>query len=658
MTRFNASTAAIVVTAIVALTALGAQEPELQDLLDRLPAGCVVVAGSADVPSSFNALSRWVDPVVRALADESAIGILEAVGRELPVYLIGPAVVGIREDQSWVFLAQTEMAPAGIVRMLEGLGIGAQVGEGIIAFHPECGPSGFVAVREGCIFASDKEETLRELLAPPAPGKPPIRRDPDAAALLGRREAREASFFLYTAAGLLESLLEKAVGEDIRMAALRRVAAALLRECHLDSPSLACLHIGEQSVRLTGTIRLPGGVPLAERTLLPPELPEEWPYRLWGSGADFASRMDRVEALMEALDPDVAAEFREEMAELNADLGYDFQRDLLGNLGPWWVDVVLPARNGEDPEQVFACGLRRSDQFIRCAEGLARLAQEPWEEVEPLGGLRCFSTLMFTEPLELAVGEDRLLVARSAPALRTMHEGIGEAKVTSRETRHVWAVQGIATLRRIGELLLEEEESPALRLSLLKVPSEARALLRVGRFPNALRLEIEVEGITPQELSDSLMPPVEEAGRISGRNTYIRNLCDVGIAITLYRNDNAGEYPATLADLVPKYVPARKLVCPGDENPMTIAGDIKCSYHYVGKLLPNVPVRVIIVHDKAGNHEGGRNALFADAHVEWMEEDEFQATMKQSLELLKREGWDKYSPEQQKAIEAFYAGQR
>ncbi len=192
---------------------------------------------------------------------------------------------------------------------------------------------------------------------------------------------------------------------------------------------------------------------------------------------------------------------------------------------------------------------------------------------------------------------------------------------------------------------------------LVEITVEVWPLLRVRGFPNTLRSEIGFEKMIPQHLRDSLKPSVEEPGPKSRKADCKRNLRHIGVGIVFYRNDNADEFPATLANLYPKYMEARTFVCPGDENPRTLAGDIKCSYHYVGKLLPHAPDTAIIVYEKAGNHEGGRHVIVADGHVKWIEEDEFEARMKQSLELLKGEGWDKYSPEQQKAIEAFYAGQ-
>ncbi|HPC96868.1 MAG TPA: hypothetical protein PLU87_18125 [Sedimentisphaerales bacterium] len=41
----------------------------------------------------------------------------------------------------------------------------------------------------------------------------------------------------------------------------------------------------------------------------------------------------------------------------------------------------------------------------------------------------------------------------------------------------------------------------------------------------------------------------------------------------------------------------------------------------------------------AGNHEGGRNVLFVDSHVEWVTEERFAELIKQDNELRRKRGF-------------------
>lgn len=48
---------------------------------------------------------------------------------------------------------------------------------------------------------------------------------------------------------------------------------------------------------------------------------------------------------------------------------------------------------------------------------------------------------------------------------------------------------------------------------------------------------------------------------------------------------------------------------------------------------------IVMVHDRAGNHEGGRNVLFVDSHVEWVTEERFAELVKQDNELRRKRGF-------------------
>jgi prepilin-type processing-associated H-X9-DG protein len=50
----------------------------------------------------------------------------------------------------------------------------------------------------------------------------------------------------------------------------------------------------------------------------------------------------------------------------------------------------------------------------------------------------------------------------------------------------------------------------------------------------------------------------------------------------------------------------------------------------------SVEPMIIMVHDRAGNHEGGRNILFVDSHVEWVSEERFQELIQQDNELRRK----------------------
>lgn len=154
-------------------------------------------------------------------------------------------------------------------------------------------------------------------------------------------------------------------------------------------------------------------------------------------------------------------------------------------------------------------------------------------------------------------------------------------------------------------------------------------------------------------LAAMLMPALSRARFVARRVACKANLHHITIGIGMYRDDHDQRWPESLGELYPEYVESREaFVCPADENPMTIEGR-ECSYHYAGRLPGGVPPMTIILYDKRGNHPGGRNALFADAHVEWLDEDEFHRRLERNLEKLEP-GIKGMDTERQQKIRAFY----
>jgi prepilin-type processing-associated H-X9-DG protein len=97
------------------------------------------------------------------------------------------------------------------------------------------------------------------------------------------------------------------------------------------------------------------------------------------------------------------------------------------------------------------------------------------------------------------------------------------------------------------------------------------------------------------------------------------HLNHIGIAIFMYLQAHDHQYPNSLDDLVTYLEGRRPLLCPGSGEE---------GYIYEKPAAPFLkvvePRSVMTVYDKPGNHEGGRNVLFLDGHVQWLTEDEFQ----------------------------------
>jgi hypothetical protein len=220
---------------------------------------------------------------------------------------------------------------------------------------------------------------------------------------------------------------------------------------------------------------------------------------------------EKVQRAEEAFDPDVGAEFREEMAELNRDLGYDFERDFLALLGGQCAFGVSPGA-GEGPGWVFACGLAEREKFIARAARLAEISKEPWAEKDAYKGARRFTTRLLSLPLELAVGQDGLLVGSSGSLMQAVLDRAtdptrslgGPALPTGPGV--TWAMRLKLDSAAIAALLLPMPGLHAFRQRWLGAPAAADVTIVSLRTADTAELEVRIGGLTPETLRDWLAP--------------------------------------------------------------------------------------------------------------------------------------------------------
>ena len=160
-------------------------------------------------------------------------------------------------------------------------------------------------------------------------------------------------------------------------------------------------------------------------------------------------------------------------------------------------------------------------------------------------------------------------------------------------------------------------------------------------------------------MAGMLMPALARARGEARGAACMGNLHNIGLGMAMYKIDHGGAMPETLDELYPVYLETvQTFLCPGDKRPMTIGGGISSSYHFVGAV-PGAIRRAdtIVAYDKAGNHPGRRNCLFADGHVERVDDWELGEMLLMNLEELSdMEGWEKLSEERREELEAFYSG--
>jgi prepilin-type processing-associated H-X9-DG protein len=131
----------------------------------------------------------------------------------------------------------------------------------------------------------------------------------------------------------------------------------------------------------------------------------------------------------------------------------------------------------------------------------------------------------------------------------------------------------------------------------------------------------------------------------SHRPSYFQcasNLHQIGLGIILYQNDHGGKYPDNFGEL---YAygggkPAAKVfICPGSTDTpatgATVAETARnlmvgghCSYVYLGKgMTDKAPDSAVAAYDPPTDHDGRMVVLFADGHVDVLDEAATKALM-------------------------------
>jgi prepilin-type processing-associated H-X9-DG protein len=159
-------------------------------------------------------------------------------------------------------------------------------------------------------------------------------------------------------------------------------------------------------------------------------------------------------------------------------------------------------------------------------------------------------------------------------------------------------------------------------------------------------LYCDEKGITSEKFSESggaeqilahvaissIIPAVIRAKENAQRAMCTNNMRQLAVACIMYANDHDGVLPSKLSDVYPAYVPDLDLfVCPVHKGKKISKERIDAESDYKllipGKNLGEIerPAETVMISEKEPNHRGGRNAAYADGHVEWVSEGKGKA---------------------------------
>lgn len=150
---------------------------------------------------------------------------------------------------------------------------------------------------------------------------------------------------------------------------------------------------------------------------------------------------------------------------------------------------------------------------------------------------------------------------------------------------------------------------------------------------NGKRLLLQVDSATADSIINNFIAPsLLKARAKAARYSCRSNLKSIGLGLMMYSNDHKNIFPQGLETLAAKkYLPAQILMCTATKS--------RDSYVYRGATITikDTPW-MITVYGKQNNHEGGRNVLFLDGHVEWVSEERFQEIIKRDNDYRREKG--------------------
>jgi len=208
--------------------------------------------------------------------------------------------------------------------------------------------------------------------------------------------------------------------------------------------------------------------------------------------------------------------------------------------------------------------------------------------------------------------------------------GMLQAHIESADAASATAIKDFlgSALTQVGQIAILKQAYPKL--------DTAVAMLTPQVVGNAARVSLDRTKF--QRLAADFLTP----GLFAMHQSILRLQCGttlsgMGKAMLIYANDYEDKWPPNLETLVERAgYPRSGLLCPA----MRHRPDYE-SYVYRGVDTGGcwVEPMIIMVHDRAGNHEGGRNVLFVDSHVEWVTEERFAELVKQDNELRRKRGF-------------------
>jgi len=186
------------------------------------------------------------------------------------------------------------------------------------------------------------------------------------------------------------------------------------------------------------------------------------------------------------LDPDIVAEYEQEMAELTQEMGFDFHRDLLAHIGGEVAIGVRPRKGARNPDVLLIGTVGDEKKVQERIETLFAFAEMKWDRSQEAG-----CTIFRESPGDgraLAIGDRRIVWGTSfsmvSEAVRSFARirAVKAKRAPSAGVVHVDLATGAALLSRLGSRKRGKGARPDLGRRLAQMLGPDAALNVVWRL--------------------------------------------------------------------------------------------------------------------------------------------------------------------------------
>jgi len=394
--------------------------------------------------------------------------------------------------------------------------------------------------------------------------------------------------------------------------------------------------------------------------------------------------LKRITEAIAVLSPDTLDDFEDAFRQADGFLGFNLRTELLAALGPetafWMANNGTPviAFEVNDPELLDTCLRRLKANAPRLRVKTTAAGDRQIEYVTAPGVpipfapsylrygkylLVSFAPHMLRDALDRFDDKAPLLkdtpgFKRATAGLPTDAASVGYADTLQSNARwYNWAAMFVHVMNGMREV----GEVPKLPFG--ELPS-AYAVFK-HMFPSGYARTISPEGITYRVFSPTglvfgtppasigsvsilagmLLPALSTSRELARQLQCKNNLRQIGIACVLYIDEKGRHrfYPNKLEDLLTQGVVAERslFICPCSRD-VPRPDAFVCSYESILDLTEKrltattIPSDMPLAWDKRGNHRSGRCVVYADSHVDFLDEERFQKEYARMMKWLKQ----------------------